>query len=247
VIAAADREAVVAFLTRLRRLDQNAPVRVRPMSNAASDEPPARLWAMLPFRVLVSRRLSSAPPADITVSGAGLLDALNAGADGSAVPRRDEAWRWPLPSSEGRVVESIPAAEVVRLAAAAARTVRQAGAQGIGGRVVGERVLRDALLDHVAIVVTTDTGERVEIAQRMIQALVRMALVGRLHAERHDRMDTNAHGQQPHGHETNRSADGDSTTSGDSPVTVRLAMGWIGLSSPHGSAWYRPISPLFLS
>jgi hypothetical protein len=202
---------------------------------------------MLPFRVLVSRRLSTAPPADATVSGAALLEALRAGADSAVVPRRDEQWRWPLPSSDGRAVESIPAAEVIRLAAAAARTVRQAGAQGVGGRAVGERVLRDALLDHVAIVVTTDVGERVEIPQRMIQALVRMALVGRLHADRHDRPDTEAHGQRPYGHEPNQSVDGASTTSGDSPVTVRLAMGWIGLSSPHGSAWYRPISPLRIS
>ncbi len=246
MIAATDREAVVSFLTRLLRLDPNAPVRVRPTSGAP-DQPSAHVWAMLPFRVLVSRPLSTAPAADATVLAADLLAALAAGSDGSAVKRRDELWRWPVPSSEGRAVETIPAADLIRLAAAAARTVREAGAQGVGGRVVGERILRDALLDHVAIVVTTDAGERVDIAQRMIQAVVRMALLGRPPADRrHLPRYHDDHAGQSSDHETNRSADGPSTTSGDSPVTVRLAMGWIGLSSPHGSAWYRPISPLRL-
>ena len=200
------------FLTRLVRLDPGALVRLRPQ--------PAALWAMLPFRVLVSRPLPSPPPEDGTYAAADLLA-------GSDARRRDQEWRWPLPPSEGRVVETIPVAEVVRLAEAAARTVRAATTEGIQGRPVGERVLRDALLDHVAVVVTTSgrsegavdaAAERIEIPQRMIQALVRMGLQG--------------------------VTDG---TAGTETVTVRRAMSWIGLSSRDGSAWYRPISPLHLS
>ena len=187
------------FLARLLRLDPEALVRLRP-------DPPAA-WAMLPFRVLAGLRLADAPEEDATYRAADLLAGHG--------PRRDADWRWPLPSGEGRTVETIPVAEVVGLAEAAARTVRTASTQGVGGRAVGERALRDALLDHVAIVVTTTDAERVEVPQRLIQGLVRMGLQG---------------------------VTGD--TVGDGQVTVRLAMGWIGLSSRYGSAWYRPISPL---
>ncbi len=230
-----DRAGVGEFLARLLRLDPQALVRLRPDSEGG------RIWAMLPFRVLVCRRLVVAPASDVTVAAADLRAWLEASpsSPGSEQPRRrDSEWRWPLPSSEGRVVETIPVAELVRLAAAAARTVRTATAEGVGGRAVGERALRDAMLDHIAIVVTTESGagqgedavptrpdpatrhaggaERVEIPQRMVQAFVRMAL--------------------PAGVAPN--------TFRDSQVTVSLAMGWIGLSSPYGSAWYRPISPL---
>jgi hypothetical protein len=37
--------------------------------------------------------------------------------------------------------------------------------------------LRDALLDHVPIVVTTDEGAQVAVPQRLIQAVRRMAFV----------------------------------------------------------------------
>ena len=192
------------FLSRLVRLDPQALVRLRP-------QPPA-VWAMLPFGVLVTQHLEPPPVQDVTYRAADLLTT------DAPAQRRDGEWRWPLPSSSGRVVETIPVAHIVRLAEAAARTVRTATAEGVFGRRVGERALRDALLDHVAIVVTTDTGERLEIPQRMIQGLVRMGLHG---------------------------VTGDSI--GDGQVTVSLAMGWIGLSGRHGSTWYRPISPLRLS
>jgi hypothetical protein len=215
VIAAADRAGVAQFLNRLLRLDATAVVRLRPEPDGAGS-----VWVMLPFRVLVGRRLTVAPPSDITVSASELVVWLRA-ADGVVPARRDEAWRWPLPPSDGRVVEIIPVAEVARLAEAAARTVRDAITEGVGGRAVGERALRDALLDHVAIVVTTDDGERVEIPQRMVQALVRTGLL-----------------REP----SEVTAD----TVGAEAVTVRRAIGWIGISSRYGSAWYRPISPLRL-
>jgi len=217
VIAAADRAGVAQFLTRLLRLDSGAVVRLRPEPGGGG-----RVWAMLPFRVLVCRRLTVAPPSDVTVSAADLRAWLNA-VDGDEPRRRDEAWRWPLPSSEGGAVETIPVAEVMRLAEAAARTVRVAIAEGVGGRAMGERAVRDAVLEHVAIVVSTEAGERVEIPQRLVQAVVRTGLL-----------------------DPEKSRVTADTVSAEA-VTVRRAMGWIGISSRYGSAWYRPISPLRLS
>ncbi len=216
MIGEADRADVGGFLTRLLRLDPSALVRLRPVDTAG------QMWAMLPFRVLVARSLTGAPPADVTVAGSELLAALDRG--GAGLSKRDAAWRWPLPSSAGRVVETIPAADVVRLAAAASRTLRAAATEGVGGRVVGERLVRDALLDHVAIVVMTDDGDRVEVPQRMVQAVARMGFLGKV--THSDGLITDSYG--------------------DKSVTVRLAIGWIGIDCLHGSAWYRPSSPLRL-
>jgi hypothetical protein len=204
------------FLARLVRLDPAALVRMRPEGEGAL------AWAMLPFRVLVSWSLPTVPARDSTLRAADLL--AGSDADGTAAPRRDREWRWPLPSAPGRVVERIPTADVIRLAAAAARTVRAATTEGIGGRAVGERMLRDAVLDHVSIVVTTNDGQRAEIRQRLVQAVVRMGFLGR-----------------PGG-----AADSQRGPAEQPGVAVRLAMGWIGLEARHGSAWYRPISPLRL-
>jgi hypothetical protein len=91
--------------------------------------------------------------------------------------RRDAQWRWPLPTGPGRVVERLPAAELRRVGEAAAQTLRAAVAGGVRGRAVGERVLRDALLDHVPIVVEADEGTRVEVPQRLVQAVERMGFL----------------------------------------------------------------------
>jgi hypothetical protein len=71
------------------------------------------------------------------------------------------------------VLEELPADVVRSLGSAAADTLRMAEAQGVGGRAVGSRAVRDALLDHVAIVVSAGP-RRVEIPQRLVQAVVRM-------------------------------------------------------------------------
>jgi hypothetical protein len=39
-------------------------------------------------------------------------------------------------------------------------------------------MLRDALLDHVPVVVTADDGTRVEVPQRLVQAVMRMGFLG---------------------------------------------------------------------
>ena len=211
-----------AFLVRLLRLDPTALVRLRP-ARTGDGEPAARpveIWAQLPFGVLAVRALPVSLDTDTTVRASELLETLRDPA--AARPkRRDEEWRWPLPPSRGRVVESLPAAQVARVAAAASRTLREASHHGVGGRSVGERVIRDALLDHIPIIVTGYDGEQVDVPQRLVQAVARMGFLGHVSA------DPSA-----------------SVTFGDNLVTVRLAAGGIGFDASYGCAWYRPSSSM---
>jgi hypothetical protein len=161
-----------AFLVRLTRLDPGAVVRLRTIGTRTA------LWARLPWNVLVTREVAGAGDvADATVAAADLLAELTRGGD--ALPaRRDEQWRWPLPPAAAEAVESIAAAEITRLASAAAGTLRAVEAGGLAGRAVGQRAVRDALLDHVALVVTPAAGGRVEVSQRLVQAVARMGFLG---------------------------------------------------------------------
>jgi hypothetical protein len=168
----ASRSDAGAFLSRLVRLDAATVVRIRPVDGRV------QLWAPLPWGVLVGRTVDAADATDATVSAAALFEEV---ARGGAVlpPRRDADWRWPLPpAGGGRVVEAIPAAEIRRVATAAAGTLRTATREGVGGRAVGQRALRDALLDHVPIVVSDDQSS-VDVSQRLIQAVIRMGFLGR--------------------------------------------------------------------
>ncbi|WP_216592905.1 hypothetical protein [Verrucosispora sioxanthis] len=99
----------------------------------------------------------------------------------------------------------------------AAGTLRAAAEHGVGGRAVGQRVLRDALLDHVAVVVTPDDepDRPVEVTQRMVQGLVRMGFL----AASEDSSD----------------ADG---------VQVRAAGRWVGLVGPYGAIWSQKATDL---
>jgi hypothetical protein len=160
-----------AFLARLTRLDPGAPVRLRSAGGRTA------LWAHLPWDVLVTREVAGPGPGDATVSAAGLLAALAAG--GTELPeRRDTQWRWPLPPPSSTAVESISGEELTRLATAAAGTLREITAGGADGRAVGQRAVRDALLDHVALVVTPEHGNPVEVSQRLVQAVARMGFLG---------------------------------------------------------------------
>jgi hypothetical protein len=194
-----------AFLARLTRLDPVAVVRLR-----AGPADRTTMWARLPWSVLVSRVVAGAGPGDATVTAAALLAELERGSD-RLPDRRDADWRWPLPPERGgRVLERIPATELLRIAASAAGALRAASAGGVAGRAVGERLLRDALLDHVAIEVTDDAAGppgRVEVSQRLVQAIVRMGFLG--HPDR----------------------------AADHQVLVRTAGRWVALSAPYGSAW----------
>lgn len=133
------------FLGRLSHLDPDAVVRLRPAGPGRT-----ALWARLPWGVLVNREVDAAiAPDDRTVGAAALL-----AAEGGELPaRRDREWRWPLPPHAGEVLEEIPARRVAGVAAAAAGTLRQVIETGLAGRPVGSRVVREALLDHVAIMV----------------------------------------------------------------------------------------------
>lgn len=160
-----------AFLARLTRLDPAAPVRLRSAGGRTA------LWACLPWDVLVTREVAGPGPGDATVSAAEMLAVLAAGGD--ALPeRRDTQWRWPLPPPASQAVESVSGAELTRLAEAAAGTLREIAAGGMSGRAVGQRAVRDALLDHVALVVTPDAGRPVQISQRLVQAVARMGFLG---------------------------------------------------------------------
>jgi hypothetical protein len=160
-----------AFLARLTRLEAAALVRLRSSGSRTA------LWSRLPWDVLVTREVAGAGPADLTVSAAELLELLAAGEPGLPAGR-DRQWRWPLPPSGGAVVESVAAAELAGLAEAAAGTLREAASQGVAGRAVGQRALRDALLDHVALVVTPVDGSAVQVPQRLVQAVFRMGFLG---------------------------------------------------------------------
>ncbi len=151
------------FCARLLRLDPAAVVRIRPAGPGV-----AALWARLPFDALVTR-LVPGDGDDVTVSARDLLARL----DGGPPPaRRDAEWRWALPGTAGEALESIPADVVRQIAAAAADTVRASA-----GRGVGERRVRDALLDHVAVTVTQGE-ETVAVPQRLVQAVTQMGFLG---------------------------------------------------------------------
>jgi len=197
------------FLVRVLRLDPASVVRLRPAKGAVI------LWSRLPFGVLVSRGVPGEVSADVTVRAEALLRSLEAG--GPLPAGRDADWRWPLPPANLRTVEVLPAAEIARVSAAAADTIRTASTEGVGGRAVGSRALRDALLDHVPIVVETDEGERFQVPQRLVQAVTRMGFLP----------------ATPVG-----------DRAGDRGVEVRAGGPWVGLAAPFGSAWYRP--PLLL-
>jgi hypothetical protein len=157
------------FLRRLIRLDPAALVRVR---RAGSDR--AVVWARVPWDVLVARTVElRAPVDDATYRATEWL----AGADLATLARRDADWRGGVPAPAGAVLEEIPTEAVRRVGAAAEATLRETTRTGVNGRIVGSRVLRDALLDHVPIVVTAPGAGPVEVPQRLVQAVLRMGLL----------------------------------------------------------------------
>ncbi|MFY1703900.1 hypothetical protein ACN28G_19555 [Micromonospora sp. WMMA1923] len=203
-----------AFLARLVRLAPDAVVRLRSDASAGR----TAIWARLPWNVLVVRTVTGPGPGDATVSAGELLAVLDG--DGATLPgRRDAQWRWPLPPPASRPVETVPVAEVRRIAAAAAGALRSAAEHGVAGRAVGQRAVRDALLDHVPVLVSPDdsTAERVEVNQRLIQAVVRMGFLGR--------------------------ADADAPTD----VGVRVAGRWVALVGPFGAAWSQKVADLVVN
>ncbi|RIV31352.1 serine/threonine-protein kinase [Micromonospora radicis] len=201
-----------AFLARLVRLEPAALVRLRPGGAPAR----TALWARLPWGVLAVRTVAGPGAGDATVAAGQLLAELAAGR--AVLPsRRDAQWRWPLPPGASRRVETLPGGELRRLAEAAAGTLREAATHGVAGRAVGQRALRDALLDHVAVLVTAD-GELdrpVQVSQAAVQGLIRMGFLGP--AER---------------------------AAGADEVQVRTAGRWVGLVGPYGAVWSQKATDL---
>ncbi|MFF5175112.1 hypothetical protein ACFY3U_21085 [Micromonospora sp. NPDC000089] len=227
-----------AFLARVARFDPGAVVRLRPVDGAGR----TALWARLPWDVLVVRTVTGLAPVDVTVGAADLLARL-APAGGALPPRRDADWRWPLPPMASRRLELIPAAQLWQVAEAAAGTLRTAAAEGVAGRAVGQRVLRDALLDHVAVTVRPDDppGEPVEVTQRLVQAIVRMGFAGPP-PTRPAAAGPGAAGSAPAGPAVGGDGSGSGAAGGD--VQVRSAGRWVGLVGPYGAAWSRTVSEL---
>jgi hypothetical protein len=163
-----DRADAAVFLRRLLRLDPATLVRLCPAG-------PGRvvLWAQLPWGVLVTRTVAGRVDRDRVAAAAALLE-------GVAEPsRHDERWRGALPPAAATVVERLPATVVSGVAAAAAQALRDVGATGLPGRAVGQRVLREALLDHVVVRGVSDVdGTPFAVSQRLVQGLVRMGFLG---------------------------------------------------------------------
>jgi hypothetical protein len=273
-----------AFLARLTRLDPAALIRLRPADPAGGqrtelaggqeiggqeiggqeiggqeigDEPVGgpriALWARLPWGTLVTRTVPGGPAADVTVLARDLLAEL--ARDGATLPaRRDQQWRWPLPPRQVEVIERVPVGAVREIGAAAEGTLRAAAQGALAGRSVGERAVRDALLDHVAIVVTPGPrvpsrgaffggsasgalGEEVaengeEVAENTAPVEVPQRLVqavirmGFLGSPNLHRPD------EPDGRRPDEEAH----------VQILRAGRWVGLAAAYGTGWLRPAS-----
>ncbi|BCJ34442.1 hypothetical protein Athai_19450 [Actinocatenispora thailandica] len=163
VIAAESVPDAGAYCARLVRLDPAALVRLRPAGGGL-----VALWSRLPFAVLVGRSVRSELADDATVRAADLLAALP---DGALPARYDARWRGALPPAAAEPVEQVPAPELRRIAELAATTLRDST-----GRGVGERRVRDALLDHPGITLASGTV-RAGVPMRVVLALVRMGFL----------------------------------------------------------------------
>ncbi|BCJ70599.1 hypothetical protein CS0771_01430 [Catellatospora sp. IY07-71] len=163
-----DRADAAVFLRRLLRLDPATLVRLRP---AGPDR--VALWAPLPWGVLVTRTVAGTVDRERVTSAAALLEGV------TTPPARDAEWRGALPPATAAVVERLPAEVVQDAAAAAAQALRDVTKDGLQGRAVGQRVLRDALLDHVVVRGASDVdGVAFAVPQRLVQGLVRMGFLG---------------------------------------------------------------------
>ncbi|SDD20575.1 hypothetical protein [Glycomyces harbinensis] len=150
--AIADDDA--AFAARVARLDPEALVLVRD----------GRLWAALPFGALAVRDAGEPVPPE-GVHRAGDLAA------GAIAARPAAAWRGRLPQRPWETVETVPAADIADIDRKAAAALRERRGQGIG-----DRRLRDAMLDHVALLVEHgDEAWPVEV--RLVAALCRMGFL----------------------------------------------------------------------
>ncbi|MCC3762163.1 hypothetical protein K3N28_03630 [Glycomyces sp. TRM65418] len=145
---------VAAFAARAARLDPGSLVLVRG----------GRIWAALPIGVLAVRDAGPEAPADGVYRAGGL-------AAGTSTAQPAAAWRGRLPQQPWATVETVPAADIADIDRKAAEALRERRGQG-----VGERRLRDAMLDHVALRVEHDGGTAA-VEVRLVAALCRMGFL----------------------------------------------------------------------
>lgn len=178
-----------SFLGRVNRLDPGALVRIQPIDathrdRSRRDQPLSRLWSMLPFGVLATRVVPVAVDTDITVRGADLWNRLDVLAaehrvDASqpltdTLPRHDGQWRGVLPPPDAAVIERLDAADCQRIGRESATALQEAQQRAqLDNRAVGQRRLRDTLLDHTALTVTVD-DRRHDVSVRLVIGLLRM-------------------------------------------------------------------------
>ena len=144
------------FAARLAHFDPTALIRLKD----------GWAWGRLPWDVVVGIRHEAADEHDHVINATSLEK------------RPDTEWRIALPPGKERVVEVIPAVVIKSAAAAAAQTLREVASGGLQARAVGQRAIRDALLDHVVISGRSDAdGSEFEVSQRLVQAIVRMRLL----------------------------------------------------------------------
>ncbi|CAN5270318.1 hypothetical protein BH20ACT5_BH20ACT5_23770 [soil metagenome] len=155
-----------AFLARLVRLEDSAVVRLI----AGADR--VTLWSAT-LGVLLRRDLRGLlAPSDTTVTAVQLFAAVEAaGADSTVAlpPARDGQWRRTLPPArDWMLLDEVPAEVIRRLAATAARLVREAPAPATAG---------EAVLDQQTLLVSAG-GHEVSVPVRVVTALTRMGFLG---------------------------------------------------------------------
>ncbi|MEU5156279.1 hypothetical protein [Glycomyces sp. NPDC021274] len=148
-----------AFAARAARLDPDTLVLAQG----------GRLWAALPIGVLAVREAGAAPEAGALADGVYRAGDL---ASGNASPRPAAEWRGRLPRPPWTAVEAVPAADIADIDRKAAQALRERRGQGIG-----DRRLRDAMLEHVTLRVEHD-GRIYPVEFRLVAGLCRMGFLG---------------------------------------------------------------------
>ena len=169
-----------AFLARLLRLDPRAVVRLRlRLGRAGHDRHPRCGPGCRSGRAGHPRRSAGAGPGDAHGRGGRPAGGRCATGGAGLPPRaRRATGAGRCRRRAGGSVETVPAAELPGSPRPPPAPCATAAAEGVGGRAVGQRVVRDALLDHVAARRDRRAGRAVEVPQRLVQAVVRMGFLG---------------------------------------------------------------------
>lgn len=165
---------LVPVMRRAATLDPDAVARLRVDTGVAA------VFVRLPFRVLASRRVSSAADSGVAVSGAadsvidttvhcGEFLAWYDGVHREEPVARDAQWRSALPPMKGwQRIETVPDEVVRDLVRKGALALKEAtGATA------------DTLLDSVVLTVTANDGASAEVSLRALSALTRMGFLPR--------------------------------------------------------------------